>query len=135
VSKLIFMRLSSLARKNEQDLRDRICNYFVNSVSWSRETFSSEDVSLLLLSSLVYSFLSCHHKFYIPYCCNGLSPRSYDQAAGLVASFPSVPQLASAVVTHLASAARGPRTNINNKIWRPPSLFPFILTVNSIWTK
>jgi hypothetical protein len=68
VSRSIFMRLSSLARKNEQNLRDLICNNFVNSVGWSRETFSSEDVSLLLLSSSVYSFLSCHHKFYIPYC-------------------------------------------------------------------
>jgi hypothetical protein len=41
------MHLSSLARKNEQNLQDLICNYFVDSVGWSRETFSSVDVSLL----------------------------------------------------------------------------------------
>ena len=47
VSRSIFMRLSSLARKKEQNLQDLIYNYFVDSVGWSRETFSSEDVSLL----------------------------------------------------------------------------------------
>jgi hypothetical protein len=37
--------------------------------------------------------------------CNGLSPESHDQAASLVASFSSVP--------HLASATRGPCANTN----------------------
>jgi cytoskeletal protein RodZ len=29
----------------------------------------------------------------------------------------------------------GPCANTNNMRWQPPSLFPFILTVNSIWVR